>query len=62
MENNILGIQILSVILIIIVVIGLIGLVFVKIPNDSKKSLLDDLLKNNEITKETYVKYIKKLN
>lgn len=34
---------------------------FTKIIKDSKKDLLKTLLKNNDITNETYLKYLEKL-
>jgi hypothetical protein len=50
------------VVCILICIFGFIGLIdnLYKMNNDSKKELLDELLKNNEITKNVYIKYLNK--
>ena len=49
----------ISVFLIIFGILGVVGLIF-KIQNDAKKEILDELFKKDEITAETYKKYLDK--
>ena len=58
MEDTILR-DILFFLMIVSSIISLVVLVFVKIPNDAKKYLLEDMFKNNDISSETYKKYNK---
>lgn len=48
-----------SVFLILFGIVGLIGMIF-KIQNDAKKEILNELFKKNEISTDTYKKYLNK--
>lgn len=53
----------MKIVVYIILFLGLLATLyfFIKIIKDSKKDLLKTMLKNNDISNETYLKYLEKL-
>lgn len=52
--------KIIVYVIFLLVILSLIYF-FIKIIKDSKKDLLKTMLKNNDISNETYMKYLEKL-